>query len=117
MRWVPVAANRPNRCAAIPFLSAHDSKGFIDTGTVLPGWDPHVYVSVVALEEMARLIGWHPSSQQAAYDRVLTAKDEELERLRAENMELAETISAIDVIESSDFTARKKRGPKAKAVA
>jgi hypothetical protein len=58
MRWVPVAAQRPHRCAAIPLVGAHHAKGFIDTGYDLHGWDPHVYISVVAVEEMARMIGW-----------------------------------------------------------
>ena len=61
MRLVAHAAIRPHRCAVIPFIAnSNTAEGFIDTGYDLPGWDPHVYVSVQAVKEMARLIGWGP---------------------------------------------------------
>jgi hypothetical protein len=47
MRWVAQAASRPHRCAAIPFIGNSNAKeGFIDTGQILHGWDPYVYLSV-----------------------------------------------------------------------
>ena len=56
MRWVATPASRPHHCAAVPFI-ARDEEGFIDTGSELPGYDNHVYVSVKAVREMARMVG------------------------------------------------------------
>lgn len=81
MRWVQQAALRPHRCAAVPFIgNATAGEGFIDTGHDLPGWDPHVYVSVTAVKEMARMIGWAP--RQGTDPRVadLQARVAELEQ-------------------------------------
>lgn len=67
MRWVQQATLPPHRCAVIPFKgNASTVKGFIDTGMDLPGWDPHVYVSVEAVEAMAKAVGWVPRSDLTA---------------------------------------------------
>lgn len=95
MRIVQQAALRPHRCAAVPFIGNSNSKlGFVDTGQDLPGWDPHVYVSVEAVCEMARLIGWQPRMVQAEMDRRLAAKDDRIKALEAELAENARLVDA-----------------------
>lgn len=102
MRWVPHAAIRPHRCAAIPFIGNSNTRGgFIDTGQDLPGWDPHVYVSVEAVKEMARMIGWAPAD---------TGQRQRLENLRgqlaeaeAETALLREQLAAVRVLKNSGF--------------
>jgi hypothetical protein len=58
----------PHRCAAVPFISGLNStKGFIDTGSEMPGGaDHHIYVSVEAVEQMAQIIDWSPPAAVAA---------------------------------------------------
>lgn len=110
MRLVEKAAIRPNHCAALPYIGQSHPDGFVDTGTELPGFDNRVYLSVVAVREMARLIGWAaPEELVEARARVaeLEARVADLED------EIARTdavIDAIDVMESRGFTARRKPG-------
>lgn len=110
MRWVPAAVNRPNRCAAVPFIASHDADGFIDTGSQLPGWDPHVYVSVKAVREMARIIGMEPGGQAAAYDQALAAKDTELAGVREQLAEAERKLEAVQVLKSAGYSAGRKPG-------
>jgi hypothetical protein len=71
---MPHAAIRPNRCAVIPFIGNHNAKaGFFDTGQDMRG-DDHVYISVEAVEDMARAMGWGPK------DVVLAARVERQEK-------------------------------------
>lgn len=117
MRWVESAPVRPQRCAALPYIGNSNSQyGFIDTGAELPGFDNHVYVSVVAVREMAKLIGWDdPSLWKPGLERS-QARVAELEQQVAE---LQEQLAAVQVLKSAGYTAARKPGrpPKAKAVA
>jgi hypothetical protein len=101
MRWVAHAADRPHRCAAIPFIGNSNAKrGFVDTGQRLPGWDPHVYVSLEAVEEMARMIGWQPAhidQRQRDHVKALEAK---VARAEAENEQLTERLNAVRVLKN-----------------
>jgi hypothetical protein len=118
MRWVPHAALRPHHCAAIPFVGNSNAKGgFIDTGVDLPGWDPHVYVSVDAVQEMARMIGWQPSHvQQGVRDR-LAEKDAEIEQLRSCVAERDQQLEAVQVLKNAGFSQAKPPGRPRKAAA
>lgn len=99
MRWVQQATLRPHHCAAIPFVgNSNAKKGFFDTGQDLPGWDPHVYVSVEAVEEMARLIGWQPAHVGQQNTAVLEEKDREIALLR-EQLEEADRFA-----EAAEYT-------------
>jgi hypothetical protein len=95
MRWVAHAAIRPHRCAVIPFVgNSNASGGFIDTGMTLPGWDPHVYISVEAVKEMARMIGWQPAQVQKTHDARLAGKDDRIAALEAEIAENRRVVDA-----------------------
>ena len=102
MRWVPQAAIRPHKCAVIPFIgNSNAKKGFIDTMTDLPGWDPHVYVSVEAVEEMARMIGWMPAHVSAGQKDRLAEKDEVIESLRSDLALRDMQLEAVQVLKNS----------------
>lgn len=104
MRWVPHAALRPHTCAAIPFIgNSNAKKGFIDTGRDLPGWDPHVYISVEAVEEMARMVGWQPNHVQQGHQQAVAALKVQLEDAHAENARLAEQLDAVKVLKNGGF--------------
>lgn len=107
MRWVQSPAIRPHRCAAIPFIS-QDPKGFVDTGTDLMGWDPHVYLSVTAVEQAARLIGWVPSGAifqaEQAKDR-LKAQLDEKDRLIEE---LTRQMDAMEIVKRAILERQKQ---------
>lgn len=116
MRFVERAVTRPSRCAVLPYIGQGHEKGYIDTGSELPGFDNHVYVSVVAVEEMARLIGWTSPQQREELD----AQVEDLERdLKVAQDQLAEMdaeLSAIDVLKNRGYTPAKSAGrPRTKA--
>lgn len=66
MRFVQTADIKPHRCAAIPFIGASHPAGFIDTGSELDGFDNHVYVSVAALTEMVKVMGWPTKEEHTA---------------------------------------------------
>lgn len=118
MRWVPHAALRPHHCAAIPFVGNSTAQdGFIDTGVDLPGWDPHVYVSVTAVKEMARLIGWQPAHvQQGVRDR-LAEKDAEIESLRSDLAEKDKQLDAVQVLKNAGFAQTRAPGRPRKVAA
>jgi hypothetical protein len=117
MRLVERAAHRPMRCAALPYIGQNHPDGFIDTGSeLIGGWDNHVYISVAALREMARLINWVPPGELKAAERENEQLRAELKLAKAELEEAQRVIAAVDVIESEGFRARKKSGrPKVEA--
>lgn len=118
MRLVPHAALRPHRCAAIPFVgNASSRKGFFDTGHDLPGWDPHVYISVEAVEQMAHRIGWVPAHVNQEDRRKLAARDSEIEALRNELADARHKLGAVEVLKQAGFQQQKKPGRPAKATA
>jgi hypothetical protein len=87
----------------------------VDSGNELPGFDNHIYTSVAAVKEMAKLIKWvSPEDHSVA----LAQRDAALSRIEALEEDLAEErrkVEAIDFLGSTDFVARKKRGPKPQA--
>jgi hypothetical protein len=97
MRWVATPASRPHHCAAVPFI-ARDEEGFIDTGSELPGYDNHVYVSVKAVREMARMVGMVGQGEyRAALERVVTL-EAQLKDAAEENDALRNQFEAIDTL-------------------
>ena len=108
MRWVESATIRPHRCAVIPFVGS-DESGFIDTGSEMEGFDNHVYVSVTAVKEMARLIGL-PS--KADYNQLAAEANDvarQLEDTVAQLQAARRELDAIDVIESADYREFKRK--------
>lgn len=110
MRFVERAPVRPHHCAVIPHLGANHKDGYIDSGNEMSCIDPHIYVSVVAVREMARLIG-DPSREEFEAATARVAQLEEELAAAKDALDSAERfIEAIDAIESRDFRARKKPG-------
>lgn len=110
MRWVEVAAGKPHRCAAIPFVGPNDPEGYIHTGSVMDGWDNEVYISVKAVRGFLETLEWpkpEDYTRLAAYAKELEAQLTETVR---ERDELQQRFEAIDVLASADFRARNKPG-------
>ena len=110
MRRVPEAVVRPGRCAVFPQIGGAHEKGYFDTGSEMPGFDNHVYVSVVAVEEMARILGWTPPDDRMELEARAAGLAAEVERLTEELAEADKFAHAVDVLESRDFRARRKPG-------
>jgi ABC-type Zn uptake system ZnuABC Zn-binding protein ZnuA len=105
---------RPHHCAVFPQLGANHKEGYFDTGNDLNAIDPHVYVSVVAVKEMAKQLGYVPPEDHSV---ALAQRDAALSRIETLEQELQEkqqVIAAVHVIKSAGFVAEKKRGPKPK---
>jgi hypothetical protein len=111
MRLVDSPVMAPGHCAAIPFLGqTSPNQRWIDTGTTLEGWNDRVYLSETAVRQMWELLRFpSPQAYEAMVERVEKAEALVVdldERLVAAEARLA----AVDILESADFTARKKAG-------
>lgn len=117
MRIVDKAIARPHMCAVYPQIPHDHPDGFIDTGNELYAIEPHIYVSRVAVRDMARLFGFPlPDDMDELQERLAVAEAELAElreqvgRLEAERDRAVDVLRAVDVIESEGFRARKKAG-------
>lgn len=110
MRFVSQATIRPHRCAVIPFIGSTHAKGFIDTGAEMGvgNFREHVYVSVVAVEEMARMLGWCSPADRKGMEISRNDALDQLERIRAERDELAEFKARIEALEGEGFKVSKR---------
>jgi hypothetical protein len=110
VRIVEKLAWSPHKCAVIPFLGEASGHRFIDTGIELEGFENRVYVSEPAVKDMGKMLGF-PSLEE---HEELKSRVEELERelaLTRDQLEDADSrLDAIDLLESANFTARKKPG-------
>lgn len=84
MRFVEQAVTRPGRCAVFPQIGGNHPRGFFDTGSEMPGFDNHVYVSVVAAESMAQRLGWSSPEDMAEMREQYETLERECARLREE---------------------------------
>lgn len=109
MRFVEVAARLPQRCAFIPFIGSHHERGYFMGDCELPGGDTP-YVSVVAVLEMARMLGMEPAGQSAAYERALVVKDAEIADLQEQLAKAREKLNAVEVLKSAGFTQARRPG-------
>jgi hypothetical protein len=116
MRFVEKAVIRPARCAVFPHLpnGGNHPDGFLDTGSEMPpsGFDQHVYVSVVAVREMATKIGWHSPETVSGIENELEFLKHKCAQLEDEVAELNKDFDAIEQLQSKGYTARKKTGRK-----
>lgn len=117
MRFVPTAAVYPHRCAALPQIGANHPDGYIDTGSeMLPGGlDQRVQISVVAVREMARLIGWVPSEELEALQETVDRLAARVDELEGELSDAETVIDAVHVLKAKGYSAQRKPGPRAKA--
>jgi hypothetical protein len=101
VRWVQAPALAPHRCAAVPFISGLNStKGFIDTGSEMPGpgADHHIYVSVEAAEQMAQIIDWSPPAAVAALQELCGLQVQRIAQLEEQLAEANQVADAFDVV-------------------
>lgn len=110
MRIVPKAVGRPHVCAVYPHIGGDHPRGYFDTGNELVGFDPHIYVSVVAAEHMASDLGWVEPAVQDDLQQQISELAQELARETARADAAEAKLQAIDVLESEGFRARKKAG-------
>ena len=78
---------------------------------LIGGLDNHVYVSVVAAEEMA-LLGWISPAASCELEDHIENLERENARLEGEVDDLNQDFQAIDMLASKGFVARKKPGRK-----
>jgi hypothetical protein len=100
MRFVSKAEIRPMRCAVCPTIGANHSEGFIDTGAEMDACpvEQRVYVSVVAVRELMRTLGW-PTPEQH------TELVEKCDRLERENISLELQVREADrFAEAAEYT-------------
>lgn len=98
----------PSYCAV---TGRSDDEWYIDTMNNIPQIQPHIYVSKGGVENLVRVAGGYVPQEQ--YDEVKAQLEQAqgiLAELEEENDRLASFADAIDVLESKDFTARKKVG-------
>jgi hypothetical protein len=118
VRLVQHAALPPHRCAVVPFIGNSSAKrGFVDTGMDLPGRDPHVYVSVDAVEQMARMVGWQPAFVLDDFRRQIADLKGELEALKAIVAQRDEQLDAVKVLKNAGFAQQGVPGRPRKAAA
>lgn len=98
MRWVQTATITPHRCAAVPFVGHNSTKGFIDTGSEISGFDQHVYVSVEAVEQMAQIIDWSPPAAVVALQELCGLQVQRIEQLEEQLAEANQVADAFDVV-------------------
>ena len=110
LRWVPAAIMRPHRCAMIPYVGGTSPKGFFDSGTDYRG--DRVYVSVIAVEEMARALGFESPGQIRARETSLAAHNLKITQLTDDLAEANRELDAVEVLQSRRFEQRKPRGRK-----
>lgn len=107
MRFVEVAGFYPARCAVLPYVGAHHPNGYIDTGVEIDGI--HIYVSIAAVAEMARLARVIPPAVPDLTDRV-TELEAELAQVSARRDELERQVAAVQVLKSAGYHAARKPG-------
>jgi hypothetical protein len=96
-----------------------DPEGFVDTGMDIPGFDPKLVLSVAGIRILAQTAGLPTVEQVEQLQRDLHLALAENEALKAHSARLEEHVGELEdfkrsvyVIESADFRAAKKRGPK-----
>lgn len=117
MRFVEKADIRPMRCAVCPTIGAAHPEGYIDTGAEMQPApvDQRVYVSVVGVRELMRVLGWPTPEAYEALSDENGRLEAELADANDDLMKQDTYLSAIDVLESHGFQARRKSGRPRKA--
>lgn len=107
---------KPMHCAAIPFLGqTAENVQWIDTGSEMPGFDNHVYLSDVAVRQCMSLFGY-PSVQEFEEERRLRIEAEDALVALAAKLETAEAeLAAVDALESAGFVKRTRQRQRAAA--
>lgn len=115
MRRVERCIAKPNACVVYPQLGQAHRKGYFDTGNELNALDPHIYVSVEAVETMARDLGWVTPEGHAGTVEDLKVCRERIAELEVQLEKFEGVFEAFDTLESAGFRARRKAGRPAKS--
>lgn len=94
MRIVSQEHGSKRRTCALTGRSA-DDEGFLDTNRILAGWDQEVFLSVTAIKEAARLIGWTSPEEVEEMKAALARMGNELQALD-ERCQKLQTISDLE---------------------
>lgn len=102
MRLVDKPIFRPMLCAAKPFIGqAHPTARWVDTGAEMPGWDNHVYLSDIAVQEAMACLGYATPQEVDALRAQITEHEDTILTLM-EQIEAAEAkLNAIGALEAS----------------
>lgn len=104
MQWVPVPARQPQRCCLLPTIAGFHPKGFIQ-GTELFGGDT-AYVSIEAVEQVARSMGWAPDAERVRQMEKIRAERDEA---RAQIKELEQAVVALRALPPAAVAASPQR--------
>lgn len=115
MRLVKKADIRPNHCAVLPHMGHAHPRGYVDTGVDLHGFDNHIYISVVAVEQLARAAGLPTPGEVADLGLELQASRERIAELEAENQAQAEQLEAVAVLKRYGTKVERKPGRPSKS--
>lgn len=113
---VPEPVMRPNQCALNPHIT-RDAEGFIDTGVKLAGFAPRVYVAISSLRDVTRSLGWPSPEERDGLQARIAELEAELETSRALVAERDGALDAVAVLRNAGYSAARKPGRPAKAVA
>lgn len=99
----------PHTCAVLAIGPSMDDV-WIDTGVNLTAVDPHVYISGRGATLIADTIGWTAPTVRDELDERIESLERENHDLELQLAEADKQLSAIDMLASAGFVARKKTG-------
>lgn len=112
MRWVEDATMNPGRCA----VTGRSDGPFLDTGATIATIEPRVYLSGPAVQQIADAAQFISHEQHAETLARVAELEKRCKELEEDLLEADKFAAAVDVLESRDFTARRKAGrPKKEA--
>lgn len=98
----------PYRCAVS--LRSEDPDGFINTNVTLNGFDPHIFVSMTAARELARIAGWVDPAVHAEKVAELEGVKAQLDAAVDEIAALRKREDAIETLKGGGFQEVKRAG-------
>lgn len=100
-----VVVEKPTQApgCCIASLKDEDYEGFVDTGNNPTFVDPHVYVSVSWIKQVARVLGMEDGDQ-------IEELRGQIEELEGKLIEAERAIQAVDTLKSSGFVAEIRKG-------
>lgn len=103
MRVVDRPAFRPQHCAAIPFIgpASHPDVRWVDTGAEMPGFDNHVFLSDVAVEQAALALGYPTPAAYEALQAELVETLKAWQTAQEELVGLKTYKAAVDAIRNT----------------
>lgn len=111
MRFVDRPHLAPHVCAVTLRGATDESvKQWIETDVNLTGFEPHVYLSDIAVREAARLLGYGSPEDVASLNERIEDLERELSLTKDQLEDADRRLEAVDLLESAGFRARKKPG-------